>query len=59
MLGCRQMVNRPEGVVTHTAIGGNLAWERGGFTPAFGRERLARLLLRPAEHPLEAAAAAT
>ncbi|HYW04908.1 MAG TPA: N-acyl-D-glutamate deacylase [Gammaproteobacteria bacterium] len=39
-----QMVNRSEGVVTHSMIGGTLAWENGAFTEAFGRRRMGRAL---------------
>jgi N-acyl-D-aspartate/D-glutamate deacylase len=52
---CEQIVNRPEGVVTHTIVGGTLAWAMGDFTPAFGHKKMGRLL-RPADHPLEQAA---
>jgi N-acyl-D-aspartate/D-glutamate deacylase len=44
-----QMVNRPEGVVTHTVIAGGLAWEDGEFTEAFGKRRFGRAL-RNAKH---------
>jgi N-acyl-D-aspartate/D-glutamate deacylase len=40
-----QLVNRPRGVVTRTLINGQVAWEQGGYTPAFGRETLGRVLL--------------
>jgi N-acyl-D-aspartate/D-glutamate deacylase len=43
--GHHQLVNRPEGVVTHVMVGGQLAWEGGAYTPAFGRDRLGRVLL--------------
>ncbi len=40
-----QLVNRPDGVVTQVYIAGTLAWETGAYTPAFGRERMGRVLL--------------
>ena len=40
-----QLVNRPRGVVTHVMIGGKLAWADGTYTPAYGRERMGRVLL--------------
>jgi len=40
-----QLVNRPEGVVTQVLIAGTLAWDAGAYTPAFGRERMGRVLL--------------
>lgn len=40
-----QLVNRPEGVVTQVMINGTLAWDEGAYTPAFGRQRLGRVLL--------------
>jgi N-acyl-D-aspartate/D-glutamate deacylase len=40
-----QLVNRPDGVVTHVMIGGKLAWSDGVYTPAYGRERFGRVLL--------------
>jgi N-acyl-D-aspartate/D-glutamate deacylase len=43
--GHKQLVNRPEGVVTHVMIAGTLAWLEGAYTEAFGRERLGRVLL--------------
>jgi N-acyl-D-aspartate/D-glutamate deacylase len=43
--GLKQLVNRPEGVVTHVWVGGKLAWEDGAYTPIHGRERLGRVLL--------------
>ncbi len=40
-----QLVNRPDGVVTQVYVAGKLAWEAGAYTPAFGRERMGRVLL--------------
>jgi N-acyl-D-aspartate/D-glutamate deacylase len=40
----RQMVNRSDGVVTRVMVGGKLAWSGTAYTPAFGRERLGRVL---------------
>src|SRR5689334_24904624 len=44
-----QLVNRPEGVVTQVLVAGQLAWEAGAYTPAFGLERMGRVM-RNAEH---------
>lgn len=41
---CKQVVNRPEGVVTHVMIGGKLGWSEGQYTPVYGREPMGRLL---------------
>lgn len=40
-----QLVNRPQGVVTQVMVAGKLAWTDGAYTPAFGRERMGRVLL--------------
>jgi len=40
-----QLVNRPEGVVTQVWVAGKLAWDAGAYTPAFGKERMGRVLL--------------
>ncbi len=40
-----QMVNRPEGIVTHTVLGGRLVWEDGELAPEVGKVRLGRTLL--------------
>ncbi len=40
-----QLVNRPKGVVSLVMIAGHIAWRDGGYTPAFGRERMGRVLL--------------
>jgi N-acyl-D-aspartate/D-glutamate deacylase len=52
-----QLVNRPEGVVTHVLIAGHLAWDRGVYTPEFGRARMGRVM-RNREHERERAPAA-
>lgn len=40
-----QMVNRSDGVVSATYIGGKLAWRDQAFAPRLGREKLGRVLL--------------
>jgi N-acyl-D-aspartate/D-glutamate deacylase len=52
-----QLVNRPEGVVTQVLVAGHLAWSDGEYTPAFGRERMGRVM-RHREHEREVALAA-
>ncbi|MDX1496211.1 MAG: amidohydrolase family protein [Salinisphaeraceae bacterium] len=49
-----QMVNRPQGVVTHTMIAGYLAWQNGEFTDVLGNVRMGRVL-RHRDHPAEKA----
>jgi N-acyl-D-aspartate/D-glutamate deacylase len=49
-----QMVNRPQGVVTHTMIAGHMAWENDAFTPTFETLRMGRVL-RHKDHPAEQA----
>lgn len=49
-----QMVNRPEGVVTHTMIAGHMAWQQGEFTTAFENLRMGRVL-RHRDHEAEQA----
>jgi N-acyl-D-aspartate/D-glutamate deacylase len=39
-----QVVNRPEGVVEHTIVGGRLVWSRGEATPTLGVERAGDVL---------------
>jgi len=51
-----QLVNRPEGVVTHVMIAGKAAWQDNAYLPAFGRERLGRVL-RNIEHERQAVTA--
>ena len=48
------MVNRPEGLVTHTMIAGHLAWENGRYTEAYGAVRMGRCL-RHRDHESEQA----
>ncbi|MBO1324294.1 amidohydrolase family protein [Acetobacter sp. TBRC 12305] len=42
--GCRQVVNRPDGVVRHVMIGGHVAWDNAAYTPGFGRRAFGRIL---------------
>jgi N-acyl-D-aspartate/D-glutamate deacylase len=51
---CRQLVNRPDGVVSQVMVAGKLAWSEGAYTAAYGRERFGRVL-RAKDHPAEAA----
>ena len=44
-LAHHQMVNRSEGVVTATIVGGRVAWRDGQHAPRLGREMLGRALL--------------
>jgi N-acyl-D-aspartate/D-glutamate deacylase len=53
-----QLVNRPEGVVSRTWIRGGLAWEGGGYTPAFGQQRFGQVLLSREHQPVPAPAIA-
>lgn len=39
-----QLVNRPDGVVTHVMIAGRMAWRDGAYTAIYGRERLGTVL---------------
>lgn len=39
-----QLVNRPDGVVTHVMIAGRMAWRDGAYTAVYGRERLGSVL---------------
>jgi N-acyl-D-aspartate/D-glutamate deacylase len=53
-LGHHQMVNRSEGVVSATIVGGKTVFRDGQFTARLGREKLGRVLLgngREAESP--------
>ncbi|HUR42262.1 MAG TPA: amidohydrolase family protein [Verrucomicrobiae bacterium] len=52
--GHHQLVNRPEGVVTHVMVGGALAWAGGAYTEVFGREKLGRVLLNREHEQAEA-----
>lgn len=40
----RQMVNRPDGVVTDVLVGGTVAWRDGEATPELGKRQLGRAL---------------
>lgn len=51
---CKQLVNRPQGVVRQVMIAGKLAWSDGAYTPAYGRERFGRVL-RAKDHAAEQA----
>jgi len=44
-------------VVAQVWVGGKLAWDRGAYTPAFGKERMGRVLLNR-EHERGVAVAA-
>ena len=47
------MVNRPEGLVTHTMIAGHMAWANGAFTDPYGQIPMGRCL-RHRDHATEA-----
>lgn len=49
---CKQLVNRPHGVVSQVMVAGKLAWSDNAYTPAYGRERFGRVL-RAKDHPAE------
>ncbi|MEE8601401.1 N-acyl-D-amino-acid deacylase family protein [Euzebya tangerina] len=40
-----QMVNRPEGIVTQTVLGGTVVWDEGEYIPELGKVRLGQTLL--------------
>ena len=44
----KQLVNRPEGVVSGVMIAGRMAWQDGVYTPAFGQQRFGRVMLNQA-----------
>jgi len=44
LFDCNQFVNRSDGVVTATIIGGKVAWENGAYAPQFGRAAFGRTL---------------
>lgn len=48
----KQLVNRPEGIVTQVMVAGKLAWSEGDFMPEVGEEQFGRLL-RAKDHPAE------
>ena len=41
---CKQVVNRPEGVVSNVMVNGKMVWNSGQFTHDHGNQRLGRLL---------------
>ena len=43
--GHEQMVNRSDGVVTHTYVAGKLAWVGDAFGPELGKARMGRVLV--------------
>ncbi|MBR9812611.1 amidohydrolase family protein [bacterium] len=43
--GHEQMVNRSDGVVTHTFVAGKLAWAGNDFGPELGKTRMGRVLV--------------
>lgn len=51
-LGCRQVVNRPVGVVRNVMIGGRIVWEADGYADGFGERAYGRVM-RAKDHPLE------
>ncbi|MCE2563517.1 amidohydrolase family protein [Komagataeibacter sp. FNDCF1] len=52
--GCRQVINRPTGVVRHVMIGGTTAWTGTDYASGFGQQAYGRVM-RSREHPLERA----
>lgn len=52
----RQLVNRPEGVVSGVMIAGRMAWQDGAYTPEYGQQRFGRVMLDRA-HEARAVAA--
>nr|WP_254511197.1 N-acyl-D-glutamate deacylase [Komagataeibacter oboediens] len=42
--GCRQVINRPPGVVRHVMIAGRTAWTDGGYTHDFGQVPFGRVM---------------
>ena len=51
----KQLVNRPEGVVSAVLIGGRLAWQDGDYSADFGQRRFGRVMLNLAHERGEAA----
>ncbi|MFT8422092.1 MAG: N-acyl-D-glutamate deacylase [Gluconacetobacter sp.] len=51
-LGCRQVVNRPVGVVRNVMIGGRIVWEGDRYADGFGERAYGRVM-RAKDHPLE------
>ncbi|SAY48381.1 N-acyl-D-aspartate deacylase [Komagataeibacter rhaeticus] len=52
--GCRQVINRPTGVVRHVMVRGRTVWTENGYAARFGREACGRVM-RARDHPLERA----
>ncbi|NHO31997.1 N-acyl-D-glutamate deacylase [Acetobacter fallax] len=52
--GCRQVINRPQGVVRQVMIAGKIAWNDDVYTASFGHSAFGRVL-RAKDHPLEQA----
>ncbi|MDX1667876.1 MAG: amidohydrolase family protein, partial [Limnobacter sp.] len=52
LFSSKQVVNRPEGVVTQVMIGGHMAWSEGEFTERLGQMPFGRLM-RAQDHPAE------
>lgn len=50
--GCRQVVNRPAGVVREVMIAGRAAWKDGSYTASYGQVPFGRVL-RAKDHPDE------
>ena len=51
-LGCRQVINRPKGVVREVMIAGRTAWRDEEYVPDFGQTQFGRVL-KPQDHPDE------
>ncbi|WP_182356042.1 N-acyl-D-amino-acid deacylase family protein [Komagataeibacter europaeus] len=51
-LGCRQVINRPPGVVRHVVVAGRTAWTDGAYTRDFGQTAFGRVM-RAKDHPDE------
>ncbi|GBR00294.1 N-acyl-D-amino-acid deacylase family protein [Acetobacter oeni] len=52
--GCRQVINRPAGVVKQVMIAGKVVWNDGVYTAGFGKSAFGRVL-RAKDHPVEQA----
>ncbi|MGB0955743.1 MAG: N-acyl-D-amino-acid deacylase family protein [Panacagrimonas sp.] len=52
----KQLVNRPDGVVSSVLLNGQLAWNEGAYTRIFGQQRLGRVLRHKDHHAQMAAA---
>lgn len=53
----KQLVNRPEGVVTGVMLGGQMAWHDGSYLPEFGQRRYGRVMLDRQHEEREAVSA--